>query len=337
MLDALYSLGSVLCVLLVHVSFAIGFTAFFFAIECQLIQTDDETLTGDLRLINALYNIEWILKNPPIDAVQYYEQTTDRDYALLEYIMGPGMHTRLGNDNAKQFEYVMREIQEVNATHVLEIGCGKGHSRVLAQMMPSVQFTGIDMVKRHIDIAKSRAVANVEYFHADATKNLSWLGEGKFQVIFGVESLCHMDSKEAREGFMRQVKTLLAPGGRLVIVDGFRSKNFADASPDQQMAMMLAERGFSIARMPSKADWIEAGQGLVHFASTVDLTDDALQYWTLGWRVARFLLCFPLVLYYFSQKSLARKCSLMNVLSAATVAHAMRDSAAAEYGVLVVS
>jgi SAM-dependent methyltransferase len=307
----------------------------FVAVDCQVVDLSDDTLTGDIRLINTLYNIEEILEHQPSSSEmrEYYEQTTDRDYALLERIMGPGMHTRLGRDNARQFKYVMDEIKDVEATHVLEIGCGKGHSRVLARMMPSVQFTGIDMVARHVEIARSLALGNVEYFQADATKDISWLG--KFQVIFGVESMCHMDSEEARERFVRQARMLLAPGGKIVIVDGFRAESFADASPDQQLAMRLAERGFSIARMPSKADWIRVADA--HTAHFTDLTADAILYWTMGWRIARFLLHFPLALYYYASSSRARVCTLMNLLSVVTVAHAMRDSATAEYGVLVMT
>jgi SAM-dependent methyltransferase len=322
-LDAL--IGYVLAVMAMYVLFV--------AIDCQVVDLSDETLTGDLRLINTLYNIEGILETPPSEAVEYYEHTTDRDYALLERVMGPGMHTRIKNNNDEQFKYVAYEIDALNADRVLEIGCGKGHSRVLARMLPHVHFTGIDMVQRHIEVAESygKALTNLKYAHADATQDISHLG--KFQVIFGVESLCHMDSKEAREKFIKQAKSLLTPGGKIVIIDGFRSETFDDTTPDQQLAMMLAERGFSIARMPSTADWIQASEAkAAHFT---DLTKDAIVYWKTGWRVARFLLHFPLVLYYYACSSRARTFTLMNILSVATTAHALRGSA--EYGVLVMT
>ena len=321
----------VLDALICYTLVAMAMYALFVAIDCQVADLDDKTLASDLRLINTLYNIEVILKNPPTEAREYYEHTTDRDYAFLERVMGPGMHTRIRNDNEEQFKYVADEISASNADRVLEVGCGKGHSRVLARMLPHVHFTAVDMVERHIEVAKSHAPANVEYIHADATHDISHLG--KFQVIFGVESLCHMDSREAREKFIKQAKLLLAPGGKIVIVDGFRSETFQDTTPDQQLAMMLAERGFSIARMPSKADWIHVTGA--ETSSFTDLTKDAIVYWKTGWRVARFLLHFPLVLYYYACSSRARTFTLMNIMSMATVAHAMQGSA--EYGVLVMT
>ena len=331
------SLGGFLATFTLDVMLAVALTVSFIALECYLTQLDDETLAFDLEIIGGIYNINTITGQTITsrEVEEQYALTTDRDYALLERIMGPGMHTRLGNDNATQFNYVMHEIQATNATQVLEIGCGRGHSRVLAQMMPNVQFTGIDLVERHIEVAKSRGLANLEYIQADATTDISWLGKNRFQIIFGVESLCHMDSDEKRSQFIANVKSLIAPGGRLVIVDGFRSNTFATASPNQQKAMMLAESGFAIMRMPSKTDWIQAAQGVV--TSNKDLTADAMPYWILGWRIARFIMVFPIVMHYYSRRSRATMCTIMNLLSVATVAHAMRNSAAAEYGVLVVS
>jgi hypothetical protein len=65
-----------------------------------------------------------------------------------------------------------------------------------------------------------------------------------------------------------------------------------------------------------------------------NLTADAIKYWEFGWRVGRAALVFPLILRFSQWLS---PYSISNWLSAITVAHAMRNGAAAEYGVLVMT
>jgi hypothetical protein len=55
--------------------------------------------------------------------------------------------------------------------------------------------------------------------------------------------------------------------------------------------MRLAERGFQIRRMPSKAEWVqEAKEAGLHLVRSRDLTSEALPFWTTGWRAARSVL-----------------------------------------------
>ena len=63
----------------------------------------------------------------------------------------------------------------------------------------------------------------------------------------------------------------------------------------------------------------------LHLIKNVDLTSEALPFWTTGWRLARIALrLIPFVRYLRLSG---------NLLSVATTAHAMRG--AAEYGELV--
>jgi SAM-dependent methyltransferase len=236
---------------------------------------------------------------------EYYEQTTDRDYQWLECVMGAGMHTKL--EHTTQEMLVLNEIHaHGDVSDVLEVGCGRGScSLYLAEVLKGkVAFTGVDLVGRHVEVAKADCALRgldgiVDFVQGDLSgdwKEWEMLTTAKkkkkYQVIFGVESLCHMDSKEKVGSFMRQAARRLSTGGRLVIVDGFRCRMWEKAGVDHKMAMRLAEGGFKIRRMPTKADWIRAGGDEdMAFVSSVDLTGDALPYWTFGWRVARFVLC----------------------------------------------
>jgi SAM-dependent methyltransferase len=238
------------------------------------------------------------------DVREYYEQTTDRDYQWLETAMGPGMHTKLGHMTQEML--ILNEIREHgDVSDVLEVGCGRGScSLFLAEALGGkVSFTGVDLVGRHVEVAKAECCLRdldgiVEFVQGDVCgdwakwESATAAKKGqKYQVIFGVESLCHMDSKEKVCSFIRQASRRLSTGGRLVIVDGFRCRMWEKAGAEHKMAMRLAESGFKICRMPSKADWIRAGGDEdMTFVSSVDLTGDALPYWTFGWRLARFVL-----------------------------------------------
>ena len=99
---------------------------------------------------------------------------------------------------------------------------------------------------------------------------------------------------------------------------------------------MLAESGFRISAMPSKALWkkLAAAHGFV-LIRELDLTHEALPFWVLGWRMARVVLLFPALVRPVMGLSEACRETAANLMSVATTAHAMRDRAAAEYGMLV--
>ena len=96
----------------------------------------DEVMDDDLRAIDAVFGTEF----EPIqdhDVSTYYTSTTQRDYRLLEWFIGPGMHTRLtlpapallNAGNTVQMLFVLMEISRTRAAHVLEVGFGMVSAR----------------------------------------------------------------------------------------------------------------------------------------------------------------------------------------------------------------
>ena len=274
------------------------------------------------------------------DADAYYARTTDRDYRALELCMGPGMHTELRapfpvlrfGGHTRQAALVL--LEAAGARQILEVGCGRGYCTLfLAGLLPGeTSLHGVDRVQRHVQLAQDACAKggyrSVRFTHGDGTEFLS-ASDTTYDLIFGVESLCHLDTPAKLRAFVAQAARRLALGGRLVVVDGFRSAGFeTTASEPQRTAMRLAECGFRIRSMPSKAGWTEAATDAgLRLIRNTDLTAEALPFWTLGWRLARTLL-------RLLSRTLVRRAQ-DNILSVATIAHAMRDGAAAEYGVLV--
>ena len=218
-------------------------------------------------------------------------------------------------------------------TKVLEIGFGRGYCTLMLAglLLPSdeFEFHGMDIVQRHVDVARADGAKypNVFFRHADAALASSYDDLQQFDVIFAVEALCHI---ERMHDFLANAGRRLSQEGRLVIIDGFRSELFSQSPPDQQLAMRLAERAFGINRMRPMSEWVEAAfpAGL-ELNTQDDLTMQALPFWTLGWR-------FVYALLRHVPGWVMRHChGTNNLLAVATVAHAMRNRASAVYGVMV--
>ena len=225
-----------------HVVFSISaLVVLLIAHDRFMLPLDDNSLASDLNAIRLAYDVDAIVASKKFftsaDVETYYSETTNREYALLDFVCGAGMHTRLiGTQPAA---YVMRQIASIQAHTVLEVGSGKGHcSRWLASEMPDVHFTALDLLHQ----ALISDHPNLAFVTGDATN----LDTQKYDVIFGVESLCHLDTQLKLRQFVRQATLKLNDAGLLVVIDGFRSATFQNASLDQQLAMQLAESGFKI-------------------------------------------------------------------------------------------
>jgi hypothetical protein len=161
------------------------------------------------------------------------------------------------------------------------------------------------------------------------------LRDSRYDVIFGIESFCHMDTDAKLTAFLGFAAEALHPRGRIVIVDGFRTDDFSALDDDVQQAMILAESGFRIMRMPSRATWkaLATAHGFDVISET-ELTMDALRFWTRGWRVAQLLLLAPAFLRWYFASSPRRRETGANFMSVVMTAYAMALGSA-NYGVLV--
>lgn len=276
------------------------------------------------------------------DVTRYYRHTTNRDYLWLRSVIGAGMHTVLTAPKpigwhalgTRQATLVLAEVCAVRARRVLELGCGRGYCTLwLAALCPDVQFDAIDLLDEHVRVARSDAnqagLRNVRFILGDMNSHF----EGQYDIVFGVESLCYVTSLPS---FLRRVRQLLQPIGRLVIVDGFRSAGILSCSPDLRAAMQYVENGFCINTIHSKAHWTRWAKlsGLRPLVDR-DFTIESLPFWLLGWWATRWVLKFPRLLRLYMNSSDRRRATVGTMCAITMVAHVLQDSAAAEYGLLV--
>jgi ubiquinone/menaquinone biosynthesis C-methylase UbiE len=304
----------------------------------------------DLEQIQQIYDLSQTLHVPfeRQDVVTYYDQTSERDYKALQTWQGPGMHSKLTfaaplgvcASTAAQPAIILKEIGRARAQNVLEVGCGQGFCTLfLAKLCPEIAFHAIDIVPRHIEIAKLNLQHsesnNADFSLCDAT-DLDSLHDNTFDLIFSVEALCHLDTPKQRRDFLTQAYSRLSKQGRIVIIDGFRSPNYENSSTEQQLAMQLAEAGFRIRQMCSKKQWIQLATDLnFTLLEDRDLTAEVLPFWRQGWRIAHFVLKFASVLRWIDWTQPKLRESAASFLSIATTAHALRKRGTAEYGMLI--
>ena len=117
---------------------------------------------------------------------------------------------------------VVAEVAGIGAQdRVLDAGCGIGGSAIYLGKNYGCRVTGITLSEKQVEsatgFARDAGVADRVDFRVMDYLDTSF-EDGSFQVTWAMESACHASDKDA---FVQEMGRLLAPGGRLVMADGF--------------------------------------------------------------------------------------------------------------------
>ena len=209
-------------------------------------------------------------------AIRSYYERSRLGYRLVHSDQG-AMHMALNPDGV--FDRAGYEGQAglvaqrlpASARDVLELACGNGYNlRLLAARHPEHRFVGIDLVGAQVRRANRalaglpRAHAVVGDFHAlpfaDATQD----------AVFVVESLCHATDLPRA---LAEVARVLRPGGRFVVVDGWRAEGFDALPAVVREATVAVERAMAVAAGQSLAQCKRAAARCgLRVAEELDLT-----------------------------------------------------------------
>lgn len=234
------------------------------------------------------------------------------------------LHEALLNEN----KYIADALDIKKSDTILDAGCGVGGTAIWIAEKYGAKVTGITITKRQISLAdkyaKGREVEDLVNFQVkDFCK--TGLPSESFEKIYAIESVCHAEDKR---DFLKEAFRLLKKGGRLVVCDGFLSKDILNEK-DQRYYQELCE-GWVLPNLAShktfKNDLKELGFQGIKF---VEGTDKIMKSSQEMYKSARFI--HPLVV-FLEKLKLTQKTNVLAEIACKAQYHIFQDKMAV-YGV----
>lgn len=129
---------------------------------------------------------------------------------------------------------------------VLDAGCGVGGSSIYLAKQCGCQVTGISLSERQVQSAiqnsRQHQVADkTQFIVADYTQTP--FEAESFDVIWALESICYAENKA---DFIQEAFRLLKKGGRLIVADGFKTKNNAAYTAEELAILQKWYKGWAL-------------------------------------------------------------------------------------------
>lgn len=191
----------------------------------------EKEIADRLRLIGTYFDLDALLQDKTDNqAIAKYYRKSDFFYNLIHSHGGHYIHMGLSDDvifHKEDFEKQARFVGEfltgTSSMRILEVGAGRlANTRLLAKLFPQHQFTALDLPNRNF--LKNRVPDNVTLVEGDYN-DLSAFKETPFDIVFGVETVCHADSKDR---VISEISKVLKPGGKLILFDIYEPKSHAE-------------------------------------------------------------------------------------------------------------
>jgi SAM-dependent methyltransferase len=209
-------------------------------------------------------------------AIRSYYERSRLGYRLVHSEQG-AMHMALNPDGVFDragYEGQARLVAErlpAPTRDVLELACGNGYNlRLLAGSDPSRRLVGIDLVGAQVRRA-NRALAGLPGARAVVGDFQALpFADASQDAVFVVESLCHATDLALA---FAQVARVLRPGGRFVVVDGWRTEAFDGLPAVVRDATVAIERAMAVSAGQSLTQWKRAASACgLRVAEELDLT-----------------------------------------------------------------
>lgn len=215
----------------------------------------EKEIDARLRIIGSYYDLDALLHDKTDNqAVAKYYRQSDFFYNLIHSRGGGNIHMGLSEDGFYKKEDFEKQAQFVGgfltepSMRVLEVGAGRlANTKYLAKHFPQHQFTALDLPDRNF--LKNRVPGNVTLVEGDYN-NLSAFQDTPFDIVFGVETVCHAESKSRVIG---EISKILKPGGKLILFDVYEPKSQEDMTDFEKNASAIT---LAAMRVTSKDQYI---------------------------------------------------------------------------------
>ncbi len=160
---------------------------------------------------------------PDLDVARYYDANTKSFLARGQGGSHGAIHRAVWGEGVTRreeaFHYVhgllRREMVSVDATKILDLGCGTGASLSAVVDGRDVDAFGVTNSSTHARLARERLGDRATIYESDFCSEALPRG---VDLAYGIESFVHAPDPKA---FFRNVARALRPGGRLALCDDF--------------------------------------------------------------------------------------------------------------------
>jgi trans-aconitate 2-methyltransferase len=109
-------------------------------------------------------------------------ELTAREVVLVVADWNPDLYLRFRQERTQPVKDLISRIDKEHAERIIDIGCGPGNSTIeLKRRWPDAHIMGLDSSEAMLEAAR-RDYPDLEWVHADASGDLSYLG--KFDIVF---------------------------------------------------------------------------------------------------------------------------------------------------------
>ncbi|MGQ0840043.1 SAM-dependent methyltransferase [Actinokineospora sp.] len=187
------------------------------------------------------------------------------------YFHGPDDDTPFPQAAERLTDHMIEKIEAKPGQRVLDLGCGRGKPAIRLADAVDVEIVGVSISQGDVDeaneLARSSGLADRVAFQRANAMDLPFAAES-FDAVWALESIFHMPD---RLQVLRNVATVLKPGGRLVLTDVFGD------TPDTTEGRAALDRIFDSWSITSLADFADyprllAEAGL-EFREIIDVSD----------------------------------------------------------------
>jgi ubiquinone/menaquinone biosynthesis C-methylase UbiE len=216
-----------------------------------------------LEKIEPVFDTNTIVsENIDKSKIQQYYHDSNLGYKLVHSKEG-AVHMALNYDGVFNDDGYYQQVREINEHiedrhKVLELGCGKGfNSSFLAQKNGASSFFGIDISNKHLNYAKKKAedLNNLNFTSGDF-HSINF-DDATFDIVFELESVCHSDDPDR---LLKEVHRVLQPGGKFILYEGFRAKDFKSLSSTQKKSAALIEKTMAVNHFDAISEWLEIAE-----------------------------------------------------------------------------